>query len=120
MRKQPYYPKKLTDEIYEKLWKFYGGLPKYIEDAGKTFLVIRFGHEWDNSIKPRKITIKDVIDYYKNWSWNISSGCRQIAGFTSDWRFIDNIAKECLEWFKFVNVEALRRAGKKAGLEPKF
>lgn len=108
----------------EKLFEFYGGeIPEYVKGAGKSYIIINFGHEWDDKagkIKPRKITIKDVIDYYKNWSWNISSGCRQLAGFTSDWRFIDNIAKECLEWFKFVNVEELRKAGRKAGLEPKF
>lgn len=109
----------------EKLFEFYcGEIPEYVKGAGKSYITIVFGHDWDNrgkgKIKPRKITIKDVIDYYKNWSWNISCGCRKIAGFTSDWRFVDNIAKECLEWFKFVNVEGLKKTAREAGLEPKF
>ena len=105
----------------DKLFEFYNGeIPEYVKKAGKTYIVIVFGDDWNNSIKPRKITIKDVVDYYKNWSWRIDTGIRGIAGFYSDWRWIDNIAKECLEWFKFVNVEALRRESRKAGLEPKF
>jgi len=107
--------------IDEKLFDFYNGeIPQYICKARKSYITIRFGHDWDNSVKPRKITIDDIIEYYKTEAINISSGMRSIAGFGGDWRFIDNLAKECLEWFKFVNIEVLKRESKKQGLDPKF
>ena len=95
-------------------------IPGYIKSAGKSYITINCGHEWNNSIKPRKIRITDVIEYYRTQANNIVSGCRTIADFTGDWRGVDLIAKECLEYFKFVNPEVLRREGRKAGLEPKF
>lgn len=108
-------------KIDAKLTEFYGDeIPGYVEKAGKSYITIRFGHDWDGSIKPRKIRIKDVIGYYKNWAHNISSGCRAIAGFSSDWRCIDNLAKESLEWFKLVNMKGLKRECLKAGLDPRF
>jgi hypothetical protein len=33
----------------------------------------------------------------------IYSGCRTLAGITGDWSPIDQLARECLAWFKFVN-----------------
>lgn len=105
----------------DELFEFYGGeVPEYVKGAGKTFIVLVFGNEWNGDIKPRKITISDVVEYYRSQANNIVSGCRSLAGFVSDWRYVDAIAKECLEWFKFVNVEELRRESRKAGLVPKF
>jgi len=63
-----------------------------------------------------RITLKDVIEYYCKWAGNIISGCRVIAGYAGDWRPVDRLAKECLEWFEFVNIEALRTEGRKYGL----
>lgn len=45
------------------------------------------------------------------------SGCRTLAGIVGDWRPVDRV---CLEHFKQVNVKALRREARKAGLIPKF
>ena len=67
-----------------------------------------------------KITMEDIINYYKYQAPNISSGYRTLAGFGGDWRPIDNLANEVLEWFKFQNIDNLKRMSKKMGLEPKF
>lgn len=109
------------NEINEKLLDFYNSdIPKYVCKAGKSYITIRFGNDWDNSTKPRKITIDSVIEYYKTEARNITSGYRSLASFGGDWRYIDRLASECLEWFKFVSMELLRSKGRKQGLEPKF
>ena len=107
-------------EAEDKLDEFYNfEIPSYVKSAGKTYITINFGHDWNDDIRPRKIKIIDVVKYYATQACSLS-GCRTLAGFTSDWRYIDNLAKECLEWFKFVNIETLRKEGKKLGLEAKF
>lgn len=94
-------------------------VPGYIKKAGKTFIVINLGADWEG-FKPRKIRIADVVRYYKEEACNIASGCRTLAGHVGDWRPIDNLAEECLEYFKLVNIEALKRISKQWGLTPKF
>jgi len=106
-------------DYFDKLDEFYqGDIPEYILEAGKTFIKIRVS-DWRGD-QDLKVTVKDVVEYYRYEARNISSGCRTLAGYTGDWRPIDSLAKECLEWFKFVNIEALRREGRKYGLIPKF
>lgn len=101
------------------LEKFYlNETPDYVVNAGKTFIVIRVS-DWQGS-KNLKVTVRDVVLYYRTQANNIVSGCRTLAGHTGDWRPIDALAKECLEWFKAVNIELLRREGRKEGLIPKF
>ncbi len=103
----------------DELEEFYiGDIPSYILEAGKTFIKIRI-FDWRGK-QDLKVTIKDVVDYYYYWARNITSGCRKLAGYTGDWRPIDRLAKECLKWFKFVNIEELRRTSIKYGLTPKF
>ena len=107
-------------ELDEKLLDFYGlDVPKYIKGVGKSFITIMTGNDWEGDPSPLKITIKDIIKYYYSDARNISSGIRTLAGFSSDWRGIDRLASECLEWFKFVNREGLNREGKKYGMELK-
>jgi len=104
----------------ELLQAFYGGeIPGYIVKAGKTFITVRLA-QWDDEVYPTKITLADVVEYYRTQANNLSPGMRSIAGFTGDWRHIDNVAKECLAWFKYVSVEQLRRQSRKVGLEPRF
>lgn len=67
-----------------------------------------------------EVTISDVIDYYETQARNISSGCRSFAGVVGDWRPIDDIAHACLEAFKIINIEGLRREARKRGIEPRF
>ena len=105
--------------IINPLEEFYGfEVPGYVKKAGKSYIDIVV----DNFLGTEKlhITIQDVVRYYATQANNIVSGCRSLSGHTGDWRQIDNLAKECLEYFKYVNVETLRREGRKAGLEPKF
>ena len=106
--------------IERQLECFYNGdVPAYIRDAGKSFLKIHAGADF-LGYQDIKIKIGDVAQYYAKEACNITSGCRTIAGLTGDWRQIDSLAKEALEWFKHINIEGMRREGKKAGLTPKF
>ncbi len=99
----------------DKLAKFYqGDTPKYVLEAGKSYIKVRVS-DWQGE-RDLRVTVKNVVAYYVYWADNIISGCRTLAGYTSDWRGIDRLAKECLEWFKFVNIEALRREGRKYGI----
>ncbi len=96
-----------TKNHLDKLEEFYqGNAPEYILDADNSFIKIRVS-DWRGE-QDLKITPKDVIEYYRRWADNITSGCRVIAGYAGDWRPIDRLAKECLEWFKLVNIEALK------------
>ena len=96
-----------TKNHIDKLGEFYqGDVPDYVLEAGKSFIKIRVS-DWRGE-QDLKITPKDVVEYYCNWAGNITSGCRVIAGYAGDWRPIDRLVKECLEWFLFVNIEALK------------
>jgi len=109
----------MTKDTNEQLQEFYNSeIPAYISNAGKSFITIKTTTVLDEQIN-LKITIKDVITYYRVWARNISSGIRKIAGHTGDWRHIDNLAKECLEWFKLVNIDTLAKEGEKYGMELK-
>ena len=102
----------------KRLGEFYGNkIPGYVLDAGKTFLKIRTNGE-NTSSQEAKVTIRDVVIYYAHDAKDIYSGCRTLAGITGDWRPIDQLARECLEWFKFVNPEGVKREGLKVGLKP--
>ena len=102
----------------DKLEEFYqGNVPEYILEVGKSFIKIRV-YDWRGE-QDLRITLKDVVDYYYHWARNITSGCRVIAGYAGDWRPVDRLARESLEWFKFVSIEELRREGRKNGLELK-
>lgn len=94
--------------------------PEYILDVGMTFIVINVGDTLTGKPKRLKVTINDVSEYYATQANNIVSGMRSIAGHYGDWRPIDNLAKECLEYFKLINMDGLRKVCKKAGLNPKF
>lgn len=111
----------MKDAMFELLEDFYNGdVPQYVTKAGKTFITIRAGM-WEGD-EPRdiKIRLQDVLKYFTVDARNITSGCRSIAGFTTDWRTIDAIAKESLEWFKTVNVQALRTMCKRYGMTARF
>jgi len=90
------------------------------EKAGKTYVIIRLAEDWQYPERKKKITIADVAAYFATQANNLSSGMRCIAGEYGDWRMIDHIAQDCLSYFKQVNVEGIRRAGRKLGLTPKF
>ena len=106
----------MTDKIYTALEQFYTSeIPEYVTNAGKTFITIRVS-DWDDGSHSLKITIADVIKYYATDARNISSGIRTIAGHSGDWRPIDHLAEEALEWFKYINRSELAREGEKRGM----
>ena len=98
----------------DKLEEFYqGNVPEYILDADNSFIKIRVS-DWRGE-QDLRITPRNVVEYYYRWARNITSGCRVIAGYAGDWRPIDRLVKECLEWFLFVNIGELKiseRSGK--------
>jgi hypothetical protein len=110
----------MRDSVHEKLNIFYGHeIPGYILNAGKTFIIIRVGDECFKNRKV-KITIEDVAEYYLTQARNMTSGCRVLADLIGDWRPIDMMTRECLEWFKVVNIEAMSRSARRRGLIPRF
>lgn len=86
---------------------------------GKTFVVVGLAEDWQYPRREKKIRIGDVAKYFAHQAGSMS-GCRSLAGITGDWRCIDNIAQDVLEYFKQVNVIGLRRESRKLGLEPRF
>ncbi len=104
-------------DYYSVLEDFYNyEVPAYVLSAGKSFITIR-ASQWEGAESQNvKVTVKDVIKYYFIEARNITSGCRKLASFVGDWRGVDAMAKECLEWFKEVNRESLVREGRKFGM----
>jgi len=90
------------------------------EKGGKTYVDIYLSEDWDSPARVKRIRISDVAEYFSTQARNMTSGCRTIAGITGDWRPIDNIAQNCLSYFRQVNVEGIRREARKLGLTPKF
>jgi hypothetical protein len=88
--------------------------PEWVKKAGKTYITIAVD-DWRGS-RNLKVTIDDLCRYYSKDARDIMSGCRTLAGHTSDWRPIDELAKFCLEYFKKVNIETLRRVGARYGM----
>lgn len=110
---------KVKADFWELADEFYNyERPGYIVKPGRSFITIMTGDDLFG-FNPLKITVGDVVDYYA-YQASSMSGCRTLAGFTSDWRGIDALANECLQWFKFVNVDTLRRLSKQAGMIPRF
>ena len=98
---------------------YYDEVPGYFRKITKEKIIVRAGSEWEG-YKDHTITIEDVVKYYATQANNIVSGCRQLGTIIGDWRPIDYLAKECLEIFKHINVEKLRKISKEWGLIPKF
>jgi hypothetical protein len=86
--------------------------------AGKTFVDVNVV-DWTEVPQKIRVRIKDLIRYFAREARSLS-GCRTLAGISGDWRPIDNLAQEILNYSKDVNVEALRRESRKVGLIPKF
>ena len=89
-------------------------IPEYVTNAGKTYITIRVS-DWEGA-RSLKITIADVIAYYATEARNIFSGIRTLAGHSGDWRPIDHLAEEALEWFKYINRSELAHEGEKRGM----
>jgi len=94
-------------------------LGEFVERAGKSFLTVRITNVFGEPVS-LKITLADVADFYHTQARNLGSGIRTLAGLHGDWRPISKLADLALDWFKSVNVEGMRRAARKVGLEPRF
>lgn len=91
------------------------------EKAGKTYVDVRVEETpWGDPEKVIRIRIADVAAYFRYEAPNLMSGCRTLAGVVGDWRPIDSLAQDCLAYFRQVNVEGMRREGRKLGMEPRF
>lgn len=101
-----------TDDAQEMLGEF-------VHKAGKTFLTVRASDVFGESTTVR-ITPDNLADFYATQANNLGSGIRTLAGLSGDWRPISELADIALSWFKSVNVEGMRRAARKVGLEPRF
>ncbi len=106
----------INPKVCDLYWD--GEIPEYFKRICKEYLVILVS-DYRGS-EEHKITIDDVVKYYATQATNIISGCRTIGTVSGDWRNVDYLAKECLEIFKVINMEALRRISKKWGLTPRF
>ena len=101
----------------KKLWEVMGeDLPGYLSVKNRNTIIVNAGADWEG-YKNHTITPGDVVCYYSGDARNISSGCRSLGAITGDWRNINELAGECLYIFKIINKEALRREGKKCGME---
>ena len=101
-----------TTEAKEKIGEF-------VQKAGKSFLVIRAADVFGEPTTI-KITPIGLAEFYRSQANNLSSGIRTLAGLSGDWRPISELADVALNWFKLVNIEGMRRAGRRAGLTPRF
>src|SRR5437867_137632 len=101
-----------TTELTAEAQEFVGG---FVQRAGKTFLVIRCGDVFGQE-QIIRVTPDDLAEFFATQANNLSSGCRTLAGLTGDWRPISELAQACLDWFKQVNVTAMRRAARRLGL----
>jgi cytochrome c oxidase assembly factor CtaG len=105
----------MKEMIVHELENFYNGtVPGDIVNAGRTFLTINIA-DWEGQ-RILKITLADVILYYATEARNMMSGIRTLAGYCSDWRPVDNLAHEALEWFKYINRPQLAREAEKRGM----
>jgi len=94
-------------------------LGEFVERAGKSYLTVRTTNVFGEPVS-LKITLADIAEFYRTQANNLSSGIRVLAGMSGDWRGVSSLADLALSWFKSVNVEGMRRAARKVGLEPRF
>jgi len=87
--------------------------------CGKTFVDVPLAEDWQYPARVKRVRIGDVARYFARESGSLSGG-RSLAGIFGDWRMIDVIAQDVLEYFKEVNVAGIRREARKLGLIPKF
>lgn len=92
---------------------------EFVQKAGKSFLTVRAADVFGEATTVR-VTPDNLAQFYATQANNLGSGIRTLAGLPGDWRPISELADIALSWFKSVNVEGMRRAARKIGLEPRF
>jgi len=82
-------------------------------------IYIRVAPDWEDA-KPskKKVKMSDVISYYARYSGSrgFMASYRTLGEIGGDWRPIDELAEECFEVFKELNIDKLRRLARKEGL----
>lgn len=106
----------LNPKVYDL---YYDGPPEYLRRVTREKVIIKVDGGWEG-VDEHIVTMADVAEYYAYEAGNIVSGCRKLGAIIGDWRPIDRMAKECLEIFKCINLEGMRRESRKLGLVPKF
>jgi hypothetical protein len=91
----------------------------FVVKAGKTYLVIRCGDVFGEE-QTIRVTPDNLAEFFATQACNLTSGCRTLAGLTGDWRPISQLAQAALDWFKTVNLLAMRKAARTVGLIPRF
>ena len=91
-------------------------LGEFVEKAGKNFLTVRTENVFGNPVS-LKIKPGDLAEFYATQS---GSSIGTLAGLHGEPRAIGELAFLAMGWFISVNLEGMRRAAKKAGLEPRF
>lgn len=94
---------------YEKLDRFYcGEIPDYVVKAHKSSITINLGGVYGViSPETKKITIKDICEYYAYENPKLST-MKSLAGHIGDHRQVSYLAEEILSWFKYVNMKGLK------------
>ena len=89
-------------------------------------LLVRVYDEISGTGEEYEITVQDVVQYYLTQGQDLASGIRVLGPplrgrcITGDWRLIENIASDCIEAFKVLDIAYLREMARKKGLEPRF
>src|ERR1700679_543087 len=91
-------------------------LGRFVEKAGKHFLTVRTPNVYEQPVSLR-ITPKDLAEFYAT---QMGSSIGTLAGHHGESRAIGELAFLAMGWFQNVNLEGIRRAARKVGLEPKF
>lgn len=94
-------------------------LGEFVQKAGKTFLTLDCADVFGDCQRVT-VTLDNLVEFFATQANNLTSGCRTLAGLTGDWRPISQLANACLDWFKHVNVQGLRRAARRRNLTPRF
>ena len=106
--------KKDSEEAPELLM---GEIPEYMKLEEETLIIEVEDFEGRRELR---IGVDEVAKYYAEEAPNITSGCRTLAGYTGDWRNIDQLAGACLATFIHVCPEKMKEAGKRVGLKARF
>ena len=109
-----------SDEQLEQIACAYDGeLPSYLMIHSIDRISIRAAAYEGAPVREVAITPSSLVAYYRAdnpLGCAGLSGCRELAGFTADWRTVDAMAREALTIFKILNRRALEQEAARYGL----
>lgn len=111
----------ITEEHLGKLERLYNGtIPEYMGIQSTELITIRAAMYEGAPVEEVRLTPRDVVQYYlrdDEVGARGFSGCRTLGSFTTDWRMVDNMAREAMEVFKVLDREGLMKAAEAYGDE---